>query len=65
MTCKNHVTNVDVPPTLTNLCLPSDKRDLANSVDPDQTPQNAASDLGSTLFALHTEISIKHGNNKN
>ena len=37
---------------------------LANSVNPDQTPQNAASDQG-TLFAIYTAISIKHGNDKN
>ena len=37
---------------------------LANSVDPDQTPQNAASDQD-LQFALNTGISFKHGNNKN
>ena len=36
---------------------------MANSVDPDQTPQNAASDQ-STLFALSSEIAAKHSNTK-
>ena len=33
--------------------------------DPDQMLQNVVFDSGSTLFALHTGISIKHGYNKN
>ena len=45
---------------LTHLCLAS----LANSVDPDQTPQNAASGQG-LHCALTTGISIKHGNDQN
>ena len=36
---------------LTHLCLASHKGTLANSVDPDQTLQNAASDQG--LHCLH------------
>ena len=36
---------------LTHLSLASHKRDIANSVDPDQTPQNAASDQG--VHCLH------------
>ena len=31
----------------------------------DQTPDNAASDQGSTLFALRSEISTKHDNDEN
>ena len=42
---------VDVPQWLTHFRLASHERDLANSVDPDQTPQNAASDQG--LHFLH------------
>ena len=45
--------------TLIHLCLAT----LGNSVDPDQTPQNEASDQ-SALFPLSTGISIKHGYNK-
>ena len=34
----------------------SDRQIWANSVDPDQTPHNAASDQGSTLFANHPAV---------
>ena len=37
--------------SLTNLCLVSHKRTFANSVNLDQTPQNATSDQG--LHCLH------------
>ena len=36
---------------LTHLCLATHKRTLTSSEDPDQTPQNAASDQG--LHGLH------------
>ena len=36
---------------LAHLCLASHKRDIGNSEDPGQTPQNAASDQG--LHCLH------------
>ena len=36
---------------------------LTNSVDPDQTPQNAVSDQGLHCLHLILEFSIKHGNN--
>ena len=35
----------------THLCQASHKRDLANSIDPDQMPQNTASD--SSLLCLY------------
>ena len=46
--------------------MPSIKWTLANSVGPDQTPQNAASDQGSTLFAFRTGIAMsrKEGNDQ-
>ena len=34
----------------------SESQVWANSVDPDQMPRSAASDLGLHLFATHTEI---------
>ena len=46
----------------TSLCLASHKRELVNCVDPDQTPQNAASDQG--LHCIKYRIFIKHTNNK-
>ena len=42
----NEFVNPFLEMALTHLCLPSTKGTLANSVDPDQTPQNAASDKG-------------------
>ena len=51
-----------------NLSHKTPKRELANNADPDQMPQNVASDLLWHLIrvytALKTEISIKHSNNK-
>ena len=41
------------------------KGTLANSVDPDQTLQLAASDLGLHCLHLGQEFSIKHGCDKN
>ena len=37
----------------------SDRQAIANSVDPDQTPQNAASDQGLRLFPLTQQV-YKH-----
>ena len=42
--------------TLTRLSLASHKGSLANSVDPDQTPQNAASDQGLHCLQLIREF---------
>ena len=42
---------------LTHISLASFLRDVANSADPDQTPQNTASDQG--LHCLLTYCSIK------
>ena len=50
--------------SITHLCLGSLKGTLADIVDPDQMPQNTASDQ-STRFALNAGILIKHGNYKN
>ena len=41
------------------------KGTMANSVDTDQTPQNAASDRGIHYLKLIQNFSIKHDNNKN
>ena len=40
------------------------KETLANSVDPDQTPPNAASDQGLHCLRINTGMSIKHSNDK-
>ena len=40
---------------LTHLCLASNKRNIGKSVDPDQTPQNAASDQGLHCLQLGQE----------
>ena len=49
---------------LTHLC--PIKGTLANSVEPDQTPHYAASDLDlQSWFALNTGVSLKYGINKN
>ena len=45
--------------------LVSHEMDMTNKIDPDQTPQNAVSYQGFTLFAFRTGIAIKHGNNEN
>ena len=52
------------PPHDTNTSLASPKGTLANIADPDQTLQDVVSNQ-STLFALTTGISIKHGKSKN
>ena len=50
---------------ITHSSLVSNKMDImANSVDPDQMRQNGIWS-GSTMFALSSEISTKHDNNKN
>ena len=41
---------------LTHLCLVSHKGTLANSMDPDQTPQNAVSDQGLHCLQLGWEL---------
>ena len=41
------------------------KGKLLNSIESDQTLQNAASDQGLHFFLFNTGISIKHGNDKN
>ena len=41
------------------------KRTLTNSVDPDQTPQNAASDQDLHCLRLLQTFFLKHGNFKN
>ena len=41
----------------------SHKWDIDNSVDPDQTPQVAASDQGLHYLHLNAGISMKHNNN--
>ena len=46
-----HLLSLTDEDTLTRLSPASHKGSLANSVDPDQTPQNAASDRG--LHCLH------------
>ena len=43
---------------LTHLCLASRKQGLANSVDPDETPHDAASHQG--LRCLLKEISVRN-----
>ena len=46
----NHLIEFYLSNNLTHLCLATLKGTLANSTDPDQTPRNAASDLGLHCF---------------
>ena len=46
-----HLTWLSLP--YSNGCKSTGKQDLENSADPDQMPQNVASDQGLHLFATH------------
>ena len=57
--------NISGVEKLNSSMLASLKRDIANSVHPDQTPHQEASILALYSFALKKGISIKQGNNEN
>ena len=56
---------VHIEAILTHLCLVSHKSDFGKQCRPRSDTLECDVCSGSTLFALNTEISIKHGNNKN